>query len=68
MAAATHQPRQLLAVDPICAVCDAEVTVIQGAAPRERVSATSTLYRAFAWCRLLPCGHTFKVRAGGLIH
>ena len=66
--APTHRPRQLLAVDPICAVCDTAVTVIQGAAPRQMVSATSTLYRAFAWCRLLPCGHTFKVRAGGLIH
>jgi hypothetical protein len=64
----THRPRQLLAVDPICALCDTKVTIIQGAAPRERVSATSTLYRAFAWCRLLPCGHTFKVRAGSLIH
>jgi hypothetical protein len=49
-------------------VCDTKVTVIQGAAPRQKVSATTTLYRAFAWCRLLPCGHTFKVRAGGLIH
>jgi len=63
-----RQPRQLLAVDPICAVCDAKVTVIQGAAPRQKVIDTSTLYRGFAWCRLLPCGHTFKVPAGGLIH
>jgi hypothetical protein len=63
-----HRPRQLLVVDPICAICDGKVTVIQGAAPRERMSASTTLYRAFAWCRLLPCGHTFRVRAGGLIH
>ena len=26
----TDRPSQLLAVDPICAVCDMEVTVIQG--------------------------------------
>jgi hypothetical protein len=64
----SYRPRQLLAVDPICAVCDTKVTVIQGTATRQRVSATSTLYRAFAWCKLLPCGHTFRVRAGGLIH
>jgi hypothetical protein len=67
--AATHRPRQLLAVaDPICAVCDTEVTVIQGAPSREKVSAGSTLHRTFAWCRLLPCGHTFTAPAGGLIH
>ena len=63
-----HQPLQLLAVNPICALCDTEVTVIQGAPARQNVSAGSTLYRAFNWCRLLPCGHTFTVRAGGLIH
>jgi hypothetical protein len=39
--------RQLIAVDPICAVFDAEVTVIQGAPSRQKVSAGSTLYRAF---------------------
>jgi hypothetical protein len=60
--------RQLLAVDPICAVCDAVVTVIQGTPSRQKVNAGSTLYRTFARCRLLPCGHTFTVRAGGLIH
>jgi hypothetical protein len=60
--------RQLLAVDPICAVCDTEVTVIQGAPSRQKVGAGRTLYRTFAWCRLLPCGHTFTVRAGSLIH
>jgi hypothetical protein len=49
-------------------MCDTEVTMIQGAGTRQKVSATSTLYRAFAWCKLLPCGHTFMVRAGGLIH
>ena len=63
-----YSSRQLLAVDPVCAVCDTEVTVIQGAPSRRQVSAGSALYRTFAWCRLLPCGHTFTVRAGGLIH
>jgi hypothetical protein len=63
----TDRPRPLLAINPICAVCDSMVTVIQGAGSRHKESATSTLYRAFVWCRLLPCGHTFKVRAGELI-
>ena len=66
--ASSYRPRQLLAVDPVCAMCDTEVTMIQGAGTRQKVSATSTLYRAFAWCKLLPCGHTFMVRAGGMIH
>ena len=60
--------RPLLAINPICAICDTNVTVIQGSASRQRDGATSTLYRAFVWCRLLPCGHTFRVRAGELIH
>jgi len=60
--------RQLLAEDPICALCEMEVTVIQGAPARQALSATATLYRAAAWCRLLPCGHTFSVPAGALIH
>ena len=64
----SYRARQLLAVDPVCAVCDTEVTVIQGSATRQKVSATGTLYRAFAWCTLLPCGHTFRARAGGLDH
>jgi hypothetical protein len=60
--------QQLLAMDPVCALCDAEVALIQGAPSRLKVGAGSTLYRTFAWCRLLPCGHTFTVRAGSLIH
>ena len=60
--------RQLLAEDPVCALCETQVTVIQGAPARQTVSAAATLYRAFAWCRLLPCGHTFRVQAGELIH
>ena len=60
--------RPLLAINPICALCDAKVTVIQGSAARQKESATSALYRAFVWCKLLPCGHTFRVRAGELIH
>jgi hypothetical protein len=64
----TDRRRPLLAINPICAVCDSKVTVIQGSGSRQKDSATSTLHRAFVWCRLLPCGHTFRVRAGGLIH
>ena len=60
--------RQLLAVEPVCALCETQVAVVQGVPARQTVSATSTLYRAFTWCRLLPCGHTFRVRAGGLIY
>ena len=63
----TERKRPLLAINPICALCDSTVTVIQGSGGRQSESAASTLYRAFVWCRLLPCGHTFKVRAGGLI-
>ena len=63
-----QRQRPLLAVDPVCALCDTEVAVVQGVPARQKVGATGTLYRAFAWCRLLPCGHTFMVRAGGLIH
>jgi hypothetical protein len=60
--------RPLLAINPICALCDTEVTVIQGSGSRQKDGVGSALYRAFVWCRLLPCGHTFRVRAGGLIH
>ena len=63
--ASSHRPRQLLAVDPVCAVCDSEVTTTQGAG--HKINATSALYPAFAWCRLPPCGHTVTVPAGGLI-
>ena len=51
-----------------CAVCDRRVTLVQGALLHRKVSATGTLYRAVAWCRLQPCGHVFAVRRGGLIH
>jgi hypothetical protein len=60
--------RQLLAVDPVCALCDTQVTTVQGAPSRQNVGTGGALYRTFAWCRLLPCGHTFTVRPGGLIH
>jgi hypothetical protein len=63
----TEQRRRLLAVDPVCALCETPVTVIQGAPARQKVNAATTLYRAGAWCRLLPCGHTFRARAGTLI-
>ena len=64
----TYRPRRLLSVDPICALCDTEVTAVHGAPARQKGSGAGTLYGAFAWCKLLPCGHIFKVRAGGLIH
>jgi hypothetical protein len=55
-------------VDPICAVCETQVTAIHGAPARQNASATDMPNGAFAWCKLLPCGHKFKVRAGELIH
>jgi hypothetical protein len=60
--------RRLVAVDPVCALCDTEVTFIEGAPARQKLKAGTTLYRPFAWCRLEPCGHTFTVRSGALIH
>ena len=60
--------QQLFAVDPVCALCDAQVTVIQGAPARQKLRTGVTLYRAYAWCRLMPCGHIFRVRSGELIH
>ncbi len=59
---------QLLAVDPICALCDTPVTLIQGAPARQQLSAGVTVHRAFAWCRLWPCGHTFTTRPGAMAH
>jgi hypothetical protein len=60
--------RRLRAVDPVCALCNTQVTIIQGAPARQKVKAGTTLYRPFAWCRLEPCGHTFTARSGALIH
>jgi len=64
----TTRQRRLLPADPICALCETQVTAIHGAPAREKGSAMGSLYGALNWCRLLPCGHTFKVRPGALIH
>jgi hypothetical protein len=51
-----------------CATCGAAVTAIDGRPSRLRLNQATTLYTLFAWCRLVPCGHTFSVPRGGLIH
>jgi hypothetical protein len=55
-------------VNRTCTLCDRRVTFVQGGLLHRKVSATSTVYGAVAWCRLQPCGHLFAVRRGGLIH
>ena len=45
----------------------ASASLIDHSTSSLKESAASTLYRAIVWCRLLPCGHTFQVRAGELI-
>ena len=64
----SDSPYELLDQDPTCALCEAHITLILAAPSRQRVTRASTVYRSFAWCRLQPCGHTFAVRRGGLIH
>ena len=64
----SDSPYELLDEDPTCALCEAHVTLILAAPSRQRITGASTVYRSFAWCRLQPCGHTFAVRRGSLIH
>ena len=64
----SDSPSELLVEDPTCALCEAHVTLILAAPSRQRITGGSTVYRTFAWCRLQPCGHTFAVPRGGLIH
>jgi hypothetical protein len=59
---------RLRATAATCAECDTAVTAIEGRPSRLRLSQQTTLYSDSAWCRLVPCGHTFTVRRGGLIH
>ena len=65
--ASTYSSRGVPAGAAVCALCDTEVTVVQRAPARRKVTASGARYRASNWCRLLPCGHTFMVPAGGLI-
>ena len=51
-----------------CAECGVAVTAVDGRPSRLRLSSRTTLYAQSAWCRLVPCGHTFTVPRGGLIH
>jgi hypothetical protein len=59
---------RLGAMSATCAECEAPVTAIEGRPSRLRLGQQTTLYSTSAWCRLLPCGHTFTVPSGGLIH
>lgn len=54
--------------DATCAICDRPVREVLGAPARQKVSVNTTIYGHMAWCILEPCGHTFTVRRGGLIH
>ena len=56
------------AEDATCAVCDRPVRGFLGEPYRKKLSTNSTVYAVMAWCLLEPCGHTFTVRRGGLIH
>jgi hypothetical protein len=58
----SRDPTYQLGVNRTCALCDGRVTLVQGGLSYRKVSATSTLYGALAWCRLQPCGHLFAVR------
>ena len=59
----TGQP----ADDQTCAVCGAPITTVTRTTARPSLDAADP--RASIVCvRLEPCGHTFMVESGGLIH
>jgi hypothetical protein len=59
--------RGVCADDATCAICDTPVDSYFGE-PARRGPVTRTVFSDTAWCFLEPCGHTFSVRKGGLIH
>jgi hypothetical protein len=60
--------RGTCADDATCAICDRPVVGYSGEPARRGPAAPSTVLADSAWCLLDPCGHTFIVRRGGLIH
>jgi 3-mercaptopyruvate sulfurtransferase SseA len=53
--------------DQACAVCGAPVTGMASAAAQPSMN-NDDPRNAVAWVRLEPCGHTFMIESGGLIH
>ena len=53
--------------DQACAVCGAPVTGMASAAAQPSMD-NDDPRNAVAWVRLEPCGHTFMIESGGLIH
>jgi rhodanese-related sulfurtransferase len=53
--------------DQACAVCGSPVTRMASAAAQPSMK-TDDPRNAVAWVRLEPCGHTFMIESGGLIH
>jgi hypothetical protein len=54
--------------DATCAICETPVVSYFGEPARRTPARTRTVFPDAAWCFLEPCGHTFTVRRGGLIH
>ena len=52
--------------EQVCAVCGAPVTGMTSASAEPTMDGDPR--NTVAWVRLEPCGHTFKVEGGGLIH
>lgn len=59
----TRQP----AGEQVCAVCGEPVTGMTSA-PSQPSMDDDDRRNTVAWVRLEPCGHTFMVESGGLIH
>jgi rhodanese-related sulfurtransferase len=53
--------------DQLCAVCGTPVTEVTSAPAQPNMDDTGPR-NAVAWVRLEPCGHTFMIESGGLIH
>jgi hypothetical protein len=53
--------------EQVCAVCGEPVTGMTSAPAQPRMDDDDPR-TTVAWVRLEPCGHTFMVKSGGLIH
>ena len=53
---------------PTCAACGTRVTAVEAVPSHFVVDDRSSIFASDARCRLRPCGHTFVVASGGLIH
>ena len=59
--------RETRAEDQVCAVCGTSVTEVTSA-PAQPSMDDDEPRNTMAWVRLEPCGHTFMIESGGLIH